>query len=247
MQGFEVVGDGAQPRLHFFRLGAGQEADFLVQALHAAGGDDAAITFADHGLLDRSGQRQDGFTRTRGTRQVDQVDIRIEQGVQRQALIDITRLEAPGFLVQQRFLVQVEDQQAVLFNLLDPADKALFINDEFVDVHRRQVVDQLHLMPGAAVVLTGFDLAHAVPERAGHVVVAIGQQGHVIDQLVGAVVLGRDSAGARLEAHVDVFGDQHHGLLRIARVQVDQLIDDFVVVQVLGQNQVRLGMLAHQN
>ncbi|MNI69563.1 hypothetical protein D3C73_1253190 [compost metagenome] len=102
-------------------------------------------------------------------------------------------------------------------------------------------------MPGAAVVLTGFDLAHTVPERAGHVVVAIGQQGHVIDQLVGAVVLGRDPAGARLEAHVDVFGDQHHGLLRIARVQVDQLIDDFVVVQVLGQNQVRLGMLAHQN
>jgi hypothetical protein len=34
---------------------------------------------------------------------------------------------------------------------------------------------------------------------------------------------------------------------RSARVQVDQLVDDFVVVQVLGQNQVRLGTLAHQN
>ncbi|MNH36401.1 hypothetical protein D3C79_971870 [compost metagenome] len=77
--------------------------------------------------------------------------------------------------------------------------------------------------------------------------IPLGQQGNVVDQLVGAVVLGRDPAGARLEAHVDVFGDQHHGLLRVACVQIDQLIDDFVVIQVLGQNQVRLGMLAHQN
>ncbi len=77
--------------------------------------------------------------------------------------------------------------------------------------------------------------------------VAVGQQGHVIDQLVGAVVLGVDATGARLEAHVDVFGDQHHRFLRIAGVQINQLVDDFVVVQVLGQNQVRLGLFAHQN
>ncbi len=68
VQGFEVVGDGAQPRLHFFRFGAGQEADFLVQTLHAAGGNDAAITLADHGLLDRRGQRQNGFTGACGPR-----------------------------------------------------------------------------------------------------------------------------------------------------------------------------------
>ncbi|MNE51481.1 hypothetical protein D3C80_1461130 [compost metagenome] len=100
MQGFEVVGDGAQPRLHFFRFGAGQETDLLVQTLHAASGDDSAIAFADHGLLDRSRQRQDGFTGTGGAGQVDQVNVRIEQGIQRQALIDVTRFQAPGFLVQ---------------------------------------------------------------------------------------------------------------------------------------------------
>ncbi len=77
--------------------------------------------------------------------------------------------------MQQRFLMQVEDQQLGLIDLLDPADKALFVNDELVDMHCRQVVDQLHLMPGAAVILTGVDLAHAVPEGAGHVVVAVGQ------------------------------------------------------------------------
>ena len=77
--------------------------------------------------------------------------------------------------------------------------------------------------------------------------ITIGQQRHVVDQLVGAVVLGRDPAGPGLEAHVDVFGDQHHGQLGLARVQVDQLVDDVVVVQVLGQNDVRFGTLAHQN
>ncbi len=81
VQGFKVVGDGAQPRLHFFRFGAGQETDFLVQALHAARRDDPAVALADHGLLDRRRQGQDGFTGAGSTRQVDQVDVRVKQGV----------------------------------------------------------------------------------------------------------------------------------------------------------------------
>ncbi|MNG22299.1 hypothetical protein D3C84_1067690 [compost metagenome] len=65
--------------------------------------------------------------------------------------------------------------------------------------------------------------------------------------MVGAVVLGRDPASASLEAHVDVFGDQHNGQLGFARVQINQLIDDDVVVQVFGKNDVRFGAFAHQN
>lgn len=34
---------------------------------------------------------------------------------------------------------------------------------------------------------------------------------------------------------------------RVAGVQIDQLVDDFVVVQMLGQNQIRFGLFAHQN
>ena len=247
VQGFEVVGNGTQPWLHFFRFGTGQETDLLVQALHAAGRDDATVAFADHGLLDRSSQGQDGFTGTGGAGQVDQVNVRIKQGVQRQALIDVTWFQAPGFLVQQGFLVQVEDQQAVFFDLLDPADKTLLVDNEFIDVHRWQIVDQLHLVPGTPMVLTGFDIFHTVPERAVHVVITIGQQRNVVHQLVGAVVLGCDATGPGLEAHVDVFGDQHHGQLGLARMQVDQLVDDDVVVQVFGQDDVRFGALAHQN
>uniref|UniRef100_A0A1I7XWQ0 Nitrogenase iron protein n=1 Tax=Steinernema glaseri TaxID=37863 RepID=A0A1I7XWQ0_9BILA len=147
VQGFEVVGDRPQPGLHFFRFGARQEADFLVQPLHAAGGDDAPIALADHGLLDGCGQCQDGLARTCGTGEVDQVDVGVEQGEQRQALMDVTRFQAPGFLVQQWLLMQVEQQQLAVTDALDPADEALLVDDELVDVNRRQVVGQLHAVP----------------------------------------------------------------------------------------------------
>ena len=96
-------------------------------------------------------------------------------------------------------------------------------------------------------VLTGFNLADAVPERTGHGVIPTGQHRHVVDQLVGAVVLGSDPTRSCLEAHIDVFGHQHHAQVLVASVQVDQLVDDFVVVQVFRQQAVGLAALAHQN
>ena len=143
--------------------------------------------------------------------------------------------------------MQVEDQQLVDLDLFDPAHEALFVDDELIDMHGRQVVDQLYLVPGAAVVLTGFDLADTVPERAGHHVITTGQHRHVVDQLVGAVVLGSDPTRSCLEAHIDVFGHQHHAQVLVAGVQVDQLVDDFVVVQVFRQQAVGLAALAHQD
>ncbi|MNR23941.1 hypothetical protein D3C85_1409940 [compost metagenome] len=92
------------------------------------------------------------------------MDVRIQQCKQRQPLVNVPRLEAPGFLVQQRLLVQVEQQQLAILDAFDPANEALFVDDELVDVHGRQVVDHLYPVPGAAVILTGLDLADAVPE-----------------------------------------------------------------------------------
>ncbi|MNE75061.1 hypothetical protein D3C80_1711850 [compost metagenome] len=108
VQRFEVVGDGPQPGLHFFCFGTRQEADLLIQPLHAAGGNDAPVALADHGLLNGRSQGQDSFTGAGSTGQVDQVNVRIEQCKQRQALMNVARFQAPGFLVQQRLLVQVE-------------------------------------------------------------------------------------------------------------------------------------------
>ncbi|MNN06958.1 hypothetical protein D3C81_1197670 [compost metagenome] len=143
--------------------------------------------------------------------------------------------------------MQVEDQQFVLLDALDPADEALLVDDELVDVHRRQVVGELHAVPGAAVVLAGLHGADAVPERAAQRVVAARQQVDVVDQLVGVVVLRRHPAGARLQAHVDVLGHQHHTLGVVATLQLHQLVDDAVVVEVFGQPGDRLGTLAHQD
>ena len=123
--------------------------------------------------------------------------------------------------MHQGFLVHIENQQLTMLDALDPTDKALLVDDELVDVNRRQVVDELHAVPGTAVVLTGFHLVHAVPEGAVHVVVTLRQQGHVVDQLVGMVVLGIDATGARFETHVDVFGDQHHVETGAAGLQLD--------------------------
>ena len=78
VQGLEVVGDRAQPGLHLLLLGARQKADILIQPLGAAGGDDASVGLADHGLLDRGRQREDGLARAGGAGEVDQMDVRIE-------------------------------------------------------------------------------------------------------------------------------------------------------------------------
>ena len=84
MQGFEVVGDRAEPGLHLLGFGAGEKADFLIQPLHAAGGNNPAITLADHSLFDGRRQGQNSFTGAGRAGQVDQVDVRIKQGKQRQ-------------------------------------------------------------------------------------------------------------------------------------------------------------------
>ena len=77
--------------------------------------------------------------------------------------------------------------------------------------------------------------------------VTLRQQGHVVDQLVGVVILGIDATGARFEAHVDVFGDQHHVETGATGLQLDQLVDNLVVVEVFRQPGDRGGALAHQN
>lgn len=100
------------------------------------------------------------------------MDIRIEQGEQCQRLMDITRAQPPGFLMQQWLLMQVEQQQFIGLDALDPTHEALLVDDEFVDVHRRQVVDQLDAMPGAPMALVGLHLAHPVPEGATNTVIA---------------------------------------------------------------------------
>nr|ABQ58822.1 Alg8 [Vibrio sp. QY102] len=98
-----------------------------------------------------------------------------------------------------------------------------------------------------SMVLTGVDLAHTIPERAGHVVIPLRQQRDIIDQLVSVIVLGVDTASARLQAHVDVLGHQHHGEAGVARLQLHQLVDDLVVVEVFRQPGHRRCTFTHKD
>ena len=174
------------------------------------------------------------------------MDVRVEQGEQRQCLMNVPRSQAPGFLMQQRLLMQVEQQQLIGLDALDPADEALFVDDELVDVYRGQIVGQLHAMPGAPMALVGLDLAHTIPERAADAVIAGGKLADVIDQLIGMVILCRYATGTRLQAHVDVLGDQYHRHAGALSAQLDHLVDDLVVVQIFRQR-VGLATLAHED
>ena len=61
------------------------------------------------------------------------------------------------------------------------------------------------------------------------------QQIDIVEQLIGMVILCINTAAARLETHIDVFGDQHDSAIGVAVLQVAELIDDLVVIQIVGQ------------
>src|SRR5690606_7783405 len=83
--------------------------------------------------------------------------------------------------------------------------------------------------------LAGFHPAGTVPEGALDLVVTPGEQVDVIQQLVGVVILGIDTAGACLQAHVDVLGHQYDAVFGVAVLELAELVDDLVVVEVVGQ------------
>ena len=62
------------------------------------------------------------------------MDVRVEQGEHCQCLEDVTGLQSPAFLVQQRLLMQVPNIQVFSVDGFHPADESLVINDEVVQV-----------------------------------------------------------------------------------------------------------------
>ena len=167
--------------------------------------------------------------------------------MQGQGLEDIPWAQPPGFLVHQRFLVHIEQLEMGPLNRLDLPDETLVIDDEVVDMQGRQVVGELNIVQGLTGELTGLDLAGALPEGALDLVVTAGQQVDVVEQLVGVVIRGIDATGPGLEPHVDVFRDQRDAVVRMADLQLAQLVDDLVVVEVVGQTVGGERRLVHQD
>jgi hypothetical protein len=87
----------------------------------------------------------------------------------------------------------------------------------------------------AALVPALHRLAVALPEVGRQLQRAGVEQVAVFERLVVEVVLGRQAQRTRLDAHVDVFGHQHHVALRLLLAQRLHHAEDLVVGLALRQ------------
>ena len=200
MQRFDIVVNGAQPRIHFFLFGAGQETVLFRQRRRRAGGNDLVEAALFHRHLDRRRQRQNGFTGTGGTGQGDHMDIRIQQQMQSDGLMNIDRLQSPGMLLHQRRALQMQDGHHALLDRANPANKPLLINQVLVRKNflTENFTDQQavgNAVHGIAAFLNRLDLINPVPETAFNIEVTTGHLTNVAEQLIGVVILGINTTG----------------------------------------------------
>src|SRR5690554_4468321 len=85
-----------------------------------------------------------------------------------------------------------------------------------------------------------------IPKTLTKVHIALIELGNVTEQLVRLIVLGVNSAGPRLEAHVDIFGYQDQTVLWMLLMQLSDSVENFVVVEMRGQHRLDLRSLCHQ-
>src|SRR5688572_23340432 len=94
-QHLEVVHQGAHPRLHLLFLGAGQEADVLAERDRHARHDDLAEAVGVERLREARREGQQRLARASGPEDRHEVDVRVEQQVQREVLLAVARGDAP--------------------------------------------------------------------------------------------------------------------------------------------------------
>ena len=244
MQHLQGVGHRRQPGHHLLFLGAGQEADALGDFRGIAGDDHLLVDpLLDH-QLQRRRHGEQGLAAARRAGQDHQVDVRIQQGIQRHALIDVLGMHPPGLAGHQPLAAEIFQADLVAVVAQHPRGKeVLLVQEVLVDVDSLQQVgiddvDRIAAM-GFAVAL-----ADPLPEAAGHHLEALGEQADVVDELVAAVILHMGkTCSLGLEAHVDVFGDQHHLTLHLVLLQVEGGVDDAVVRLLVGEHLGILGQM----
>ncbi len=180
------------------------------------------------------------------------MDIRIQQQLQRHRLLNVHRPQAPGLLLHQRFRLVVAQRDHAALDTENAADEAVLIEYVLVGIHflaediaHHQAVGQP--VQGFRAHLLGVHLGDLIPERTGHFEVAARELLDVRHQLVVVVVLRIDAAGARLEAHVDVLCHQHVAGVRVGHLHGHHVIDDAVVVEVVGQRGAAGAAARHQH
>ena len=237
VQHVEIVLKRAHPRIHFFFLGAGQEADVFTHWHGDAGDDDFREILFFQRLRQCRGQRHQRLAAAGLAEQGDEVDVGIHQRVQCKILLTVTRGDAPDAVALVTVVLQRLQDGCLAADFLDQRLEGLIAleEQELVDqqaaAHRSgdAVIGVAGLLPGLHV------LAVAVPEILRQCADAGVEQVGVFKHLVVEIILGRQAQCAGLDAHVDVFRHQDDLTLLLRFLQVFDDADDLVVGLAAGQ------------
>ena len=253
VQHLQVVFQRAHPGRHLLFLGAGQEADVVAYRHGGAGHDDFGEAFLVQGLGQARRQGQQRLASTGLAEQGHEVDVRIEQQVQRKVLLAVAGRDAPDGVARLGEVAHHAQHGGVALALAYLGEQwcaAIFQIEELVDEHLRhqRATDAVET---GAIVLPGFHVpAVGFPEVGGQGERAAVEQVEVVGDLIIEVVLGRQTQRAGLDAHVDVLRHQHHLLGREHLAQGGRHRQDAVVGlaggQRLGQRGVEHARLQEQ-
>ena len=182
------------------------------------------------------GQRQQRLAGARRAEDGHEVDVRVEQQVQREVLLAVARGDAPDGVALAAVVLRHLERRGLAVDLAHDRLEAVVpgVVQELVRVplvHQRSA----HAVVGAGLLVPGLDVvAVRLPEirrQRGH---AGEQQVGVLDRAVVVVILRVDAEDRRLDAQVDVLGherDARAGQLDLQRERIaEQGVVDAVAV-----------------
>src|SRR6218665_3716592 len=136
VQGFDIVADGAQPRIHLFLFRTRQEAVLFRQWRRRASGNDLVEATLNNSHFNRGRQCQYGFAGTGRAGERNQMHIRISEEIQRQGLMDIARRQTPGLLIHQLLARQIHQHHFFIVDFTHTPDKTFIVDNELVQEQR---------------------------------------------------------------------------------------------------------------
>ena len=179
----------------------------------------------------------------------DQIDVRIQQQIHGKVLLAVAGRYAPCGLLGMGAIAQGFEHCAVAANLghlcIQAGFACLLEIDKLVDehvLHQRPV----YAIEGVHAFLPAFDvLGLCVPKIGRQNKHAVIEQLVVTQGFVVFVIFGGQPQRACLDAHIDVFRNQHHLALRVLLFKRGHHAQNLVVGLALGQRIRRQSVVLH--
>ena len=179
----------------------------------------------------------------------DQIDVRIQQQIHGKVLLAVAGRYAPCGLLGMGAIAQGFEHCAVAANLghlcIQAGFACLLEIDKLIDehvLHQRPV----YAIEGVHAFLPAFDvLGLCVPKIGRQNKHAVIEQLVVTQGFVVFVIFGGQPQRACLDAHIDVFRNQHHLALRVLLFKRGHHAQNLVVGLALGQRIRRQSVVLH--